>query len=150
MPADDLEGLVEEHIQEAEMKKRVEEDFHVKVYPDVWLTDSSANIKRTCEKIREAVRRHVDDVNYAVVARTTKDICEFCESVWEESECGLPLCCDAAVNEWESENLTVEMDGNQFFVKDKNFTNLQESIHYGFGDTKDDAIDAYYRTFSDY
>lgn len=56
MPADDLEGLVEEHIQEAEMKKRIEEDFHVKVYPDVWLTDSSANIKRTCERFGQGYR----------------------------------------------------------------------------------------------
>lgn len=150
MPADDLEGLVEEHIQEAEMKKRVEEDFHIEVYPFVWRIDKPADIKRTCEKIKDAIRRHVDDIDSVNVCYITRDICEFCSSTWEEGLSGLPPCCDKAIEEWESENLTVEKDGNQFFVKDKNFTNLQESTHYGFGDTKDDAMDAYYRTFSDY
>lgn len=65
--------------------------------------------KRTCEEIINAVKRHVDDVNYVHVVRDTYRHCTHCgydpaEDEWNDYGTSIP-CCDEAVKEHASGDL---------------------------------------------
>jgi hypothetical protein len=54
-------------------------------------------VKEFHEFIRD--HRSQDPVNLEV-RRIYEDQCEFCKRVWEVDDEGCPVCCDAAVDEW--------------------------------------------------
>lgn len=50
--------------------------------------------------VKQSILRHVDGVQNIVTHYVKKDVCEYCESRWEEGKDGVPLCCDLAQKEW--------------------------------------------------
>ena len=75
------------------MKKQ--SNFRVIVYPYNRIYEPKL---QDALELAESIRRHCDtskaDVEHDVV-------CSFCESMWEVSENGCPLCCQKAVDEFE-------------------------------------------------
>lgn len=62
-----------------------------------------------CEEIASEIKRHVKNVGWINVEHDTDVKCSLCGREWEESlddsvpDCpkGSPLCCEAAIKEWE-------------------------------------------------
>lgn len=83
------------------MKKQIREDFHVYVYPRWWGWESEKQHIDECERMAKEIRRHVDGVGSAQVCWTTRYVCSYCGYEWEEDEDGVPVCCQAAIDEFE-------------------------------------------------
>jgi rubrerythrin len=83
------------------MKKRIIDNWRVVVWPDFMLWTS--NEKDKAERIAKEIKRHVDDIKAVELHYDDKYVCSFCNSEWEEDETGCPLCCNAAVEEWDRE-----------------------------------------------
>jgi len=88
-------------------KKTVKSNYRVVIYPEMggasW---REGKAERECEEIKAQVIRHVDGVsrrNPQVFIEFDSDgVCEFCGRPWEtDPDDSYPLCCDAAVEEWE-------------------------------------------------
>lgn len=56
-----------------------------------------------CKEIIEQVKRHVDEVGYVHIDYDAEEKCSHCGYTWEVSEDGVPLCCDEAVKEFETQ-----------------------------------------------
>jgi hypothetical protein len=82
------------------MKKRIIDNWRVGVWPETRF--NSRDPKQIAEDIKKSIERHIDDVAQVYLACDDKDICSFCKSEWEEDETGCPVCCNAAVKEWDT------------------------------------------------
>jgi len=82
------------------MKKRIYYDYRLTVWPGAWFSRIPGD-KSDCEDILEQIQRHVNGIKQVNIEFTTKDICEFCKSKWEQDENGQPVCCNKAVEEWD-------------------------------------------------
>ena len=58
---------------------------------------------REAERIIDEIKRHVDYGGSVTIEHDTETKCVFCYSIWEVGEDGSPVCCDRAIEEWESE-----------------------------------------------
>ena len=66
--------------------------------------DQAKAIERWIKEFDEFIRDHrsQDPVNLSV-ERIYQDQCSHCGCEWEETEEGCPVCCDEAINEWNSQ-----------------------------------------------
>ena len=101
------------------MKKVVKDNYRVVVYPDQPEWREPDYILSDCENIIAQIKRHVDDVEEINIEHDTKEICSFCNSIWEIWEAndemephgckkGQPMCCDEAIKEWEKNRKTTQ------------------------------------------
>ena len=67
-------------------------------------TKRNQRYKELCEEIVDDVKRHVDSVGSVYVDFDTTEICEYWGYEWETDENGCPVCCQKAVDEWDSKN----------------------------------------------
>lgn len=87
------------------MKTHRVDNYRVVVMPEEpWLsTDrNAATLRRTCEDLIRDIKRHVDDIQSITWKCDEKDVCSFCGREWEEETDGSPLCCNAAIAEYEA------------------------------------------------
>ncbi|MCK9245231.1 MAG: hypothetical protein M0R74_15485 [Dehalococcoidia bacterium] len=96
------------------MKIRKLENFRVIVIPaDIMRIyfsksdDSYRDEKRTCHEIVDNIKRHIDDVEDVYMDFETKEICSFCERIWEEDDTGCPVCCQDAIDEYEKSKMKI-------------------------------------------
>jgi len=89
-------------------KKAVKSNYRVVVYPErmtgKWRDGEE---ERACKEIKEQIIRHVDGIAHrnpqVFVEFDSEQVCEFCGRPWEtDPDDGYPLCCGAAVEEWEA------------------------------------------------
>jgi|GEM_PF-1902643 len=87
------------------MKKTKRFNYRVVVEPAIYpfFSDTEQHIKAICERIKEEIKRHVDNVSNVYINWDTQAYCEHCGHGWEEDENGCPLCCDKAQEEWEAQ-----------------------------------------------
>ena len=87
------------------MSKRV--NYRVVIWP-AYQRYIGGDSKRISEELVASIKRHVDDVDRVEIEFDT--VCEFCGSPWEQP----PLCCEAAIQEWEREHpeWTCDDEGN--------------------------------------
>ena len=89
------------------MKIEEYKNYRVTVYPEepYFLENKTPEEQHriqmgSCEQLIEEIKRHVDfdsiDYDLDVVYK-----CSFCGWEWEEEDDGQPVCCEAAVAEWE-------------------------------------------------
>ena len=84
------------------MKETRYENYRVTVNVDLWLcsgANAHDNALRRCQEVCNAIKRHVDDVESAIVEFDAVEICSLCDYPWELDEAGVPACCDAAIAE---------------------------------------------------
>ena len=84
-------------------KKNFKEDYRITVWPGSRFSRIPGD-ESDCKDIIGQINRHVDGVKECHVEFTERVICEFCKSEWEEDENGQPLCCNKAVEEWDSQH----------------------------------------------
>ena len=75
---------------------KIYNNFRVISYPDVGIRESDIDDAKELEK---SILRHCD------VERTElkrDEFCSFCGSTWEEDESGMPMCCNNAIDEYNS------------------------------------------------
>lgn len=90
------------------MKIKEYENHRVSVYPDEPLftkgrtpEELHAEQVLSCRSLIKEIKRHVDfgsvDFDFDVLHS-----CSFCGLTWEEEDDGQPVCCAAAIAEWEA------------------------------------------------
>lgn len=93
------------------MKVTTRENVRVEALPHYgWRSASVSNTEwemlcmREAETLAAAIRRHCDQ-DAVIVTYDTVSRCSHCGYVWEDAldEEGRPICCAAAVDEWERE-----------------------------------------------
>lgn len=59
-----------------------------------------------CNEIREAIKRHIDNIDRVYIKRDRYLVCEFCGEKWEDvvGDKGEPYCCDKAQEEFITKN----------------------------------------------
>lgn len=105
------------------MKTTIESNFRVTIEPrrlgdygwaivsDRMVSDNIAKeYRERCEEIVADAKRHCNNVGRAYVECDTEFRCSHCGRIWDESQDdsdpewpkGKPLCCEAAIAEWEA------------------------------------------------
>jgi hypothetical protein len=81
-------------------------NYRVSVYAEElpWRQRTHKEWMAATEKIRQDIRRHVDDIGSAIVEYDTVHYCSFCFREWEVDGDGCPTCCSKAEEEWMVEN----------------------------------------------
>jgi hypothetical protein len=92
------------------MKKKILKDVKIICEPPQrrWggfngLEDEAIFYEKWVKEFEEFIRDHrSQDPVYLNVEREYKECCEFCEEEWETSDDSCPLCCQKAVDEFET------------------------------------------------
>jgi hypothetical protein len=99
---------------EGEVKVTRKTDFYVRVHPRIGpfprgTRDSYIDVvaRGECERVRDSIARHVDNVEQVAVCYKTETVCSFCGRDWESEDDECPVCCDVAVKEWEAKKAEV-------------------------------------------
>lgn len=75
-------------------------NWKVVVEPDlvVWKSENKASAERQwqdeCERIKDEIARHVDDIQNIRIEYDTEEFCSFCNERWDTDEDGCPDCCN--------------------------------------------------------
>ena len=89
------------------MKVTIHRNYRVEVIPEEpWpLSSDPAKAHRSwMDRLGGTVKdiqRHCDGLNTVVGLWSDVKVCSFCGSDWEEGDDGAPVCCNAAVDEWD-------------------------------------------------
>ena len=82
-------------------------NYRVEVEPDEPLfwgkkTESQMHGKwyGECERIRDEIKRHVDNLGSIAILYDDITVCEFCGEEWEDD----PACCKQAMDEWAAQH----------------------------------------------
>lgn len=67
-------------------------------------SEDPKDFKGLFDSIQADIRHHVDDVTGMSPVVVTKDLCSFCERLWELDDEG-PVCCQETQEEWNAEHL---------------------------------------------
>ncbi|RMD61431.1 hypothetical protein D6833_08260 [Candidatus Parcubacteria bacterium] len=92
-------------------KKTIKRDYRIVVWPrspgdfgGIYIGGiewKPGEEERLANQIAQEIQRHVDEIGAVRVEYDVVEVCEFCGYDWEEDEDGCPVCCTAALKEWE-------------------------------------------------
>lgn len=91
------------------MKKQILSDVRIECETPYHVGRWCSTVERKAEELEDWVKdfkdfirdhRSQDPVNLSV-ERVYTDVCSFCGATWEVDDDGCPVCCDAAVKEWD-------------------------------------------------
>ena len=87
------------------MSRITHNDYYVRVTADMWLIDEGTPAHRArCNTIIGRIKRHVDEIGSVELCSEVTTTCSDCNRPWETDPAdGCPLCCQAAVAQWETE-----------------------------------------------
>ena len=87
----------------------VEIDMRVDKWHREAVDNYAKRLEREAKDFEEFLRDHRSrDVYSFTVVRKYEEICSFCKRGWEELDDGEPVCCQAAIDEWEGERVNRE------------------------------------------
>jgi rubrerythrin len=64
--------------------------------------DRERKYAERCEEIKKQIIEFVGNVKSLDVEYDTEEVCSHCGYNWQEDETGCPVCCDKAIEEFET------------------------------------------------
>lgn len=98
------------------MKITIKDNYRVEIIPIgqevTFITRTPERVeqlyKDVCKEMVEQVKRHIDNVADINMAFDITYYCSHCGREWDEDEKGVPACCDAAIQEFETSKEVVK------------------------------------------